>query len=73
MSAPAAPELLYHLPKTPQPLPSAWLNVATRSVPSERDTGSKFMGRFIDLGEQDYINELARNYEEHQQAADAAK
>jgi hypothetical protein len=39
---------------------------------TERDMGNKFMGRFIDLGEQDFINELARNYEEYQKAEDAA-
>jgi len=39
---------------------------------TERDMGNKFMSRFIDLGEQDYINELARNFEEYQKAEDAA-
>jgi hypothetical protein len=38
---------------------------------TERDKGNKFMGRFIDMGEQDYINELAKNYEEHQKAEEA--
>jgi hypothetical protein len=39
---------------------------------TEREMGNKFMGRFIDLGEKEYISALAMNYEEYQKAEDAA-
>lgn len=39
---------------------------------TERDSGNKFMGRFIDLNEQDYITEIAKDYEAYQKAEDAS-
>ncbi|OHD63849.1 MAG: hypothetical protein A2176_12075 [Spirochaetes bacterium RBG_13_51_14] len=40
---------------------------------SERDMGNRFMNRFVDLNEQDYINEMTKSYAEHQSADAAGK
>ncbi len=39
---------------------------------TERDNGNRFMERFVDLGEQAYIDEVAKDYETYQKAEDAA-
>ena len=39
---------------------------------TERDNGNRFMERFVDLGEQAYIDEIAKDYEAYQKAEDAA-
>lgn len=37
----------------------------------ERDMSNRYMNRFIDLGEQDYINEIGRSYEDYEKAESA--
>lgn len=39
---------------------------------TERDSGNRFMDRFVDLGEQAYIDEIAKDYETYEKAENAA-
>jgi hypothetical protein len=40
---------------------------------SERDMKNKFMNRFVDLNDQDYINEIEKSYTETKQPVESAK
>jgi hypothetical protein len=45
--------------------------IYTQLCKSESESGSKYMVRFVDLNDQDYINEMGKTYEEHEKAEKA--
>jgi len=45
--------------------------IYTQICKSESQGGTKYMVRFLDLNDQDYINEMGKTYEEHEEAEKA--